>query len=225
MIEQHVDAGGQLDAVERSVTTRDGDSDDTIHTSVTISQSYATDVDDLWNACSTAERLARWFAPVTGDLRLGGRFQVQGNAGGTIEACDPPNGFTATWEFGGETSYLEARLEADGDGRSRLTLIHTAEGDIGRWKQFGPGAVGVGWDLTLLGLALHVKTGSGVPAEASEWGESAQAKEFMAGSSRRWGDAAISGGAPEADARAAEARTTAFYTGEEPPGDHESARS
>ena len=31
---------------------------------------------DLWEALTSAERIPRWFAPVSGDLRLGGRFQV-----------------------------------------------------------------------------------------------------------------------------------------------------
>lgn len=214
--EQQIDTSGQIEAVSRTVTARDGDGD-AIRTSVSLSQSYATDVDDLWEACSTADRLARWFAPVEGDLQLGGRFQVQGNAGGTIETCDPPNGFTATWEFGGETSWLEVRVEPDGDDGARLTLIHTAEGDRGRWDQFGPGAVGVGWDLALLGLATHLRTGAARPAEATEWGESDDGKAFMTESSRRWGEASVRGGTPEPAARAAEARTVAFYTGAEPP--------
>ena len=58
-------------------------------------------------------------------------------------------------------------------------------------------------------------TGSSNPAEMTEWGESDDAKAFMAGSSRRWGDASIAGGAPEDEARAAQERTTAFYTGAE----------
>src|SRR2546430_11475309 len=29
-------------------------------------------------------------------LKLGGRYQLEGNAGGTIEGCDPPKSFFAT---------------------------------------------------------------------------------------------------------------------------------
>ncbi len=217
MIHREVAAGDQLDAVQRAVTA--GDGQETIETGVSLSQSYATDVDDLWNACSTGERLARWFAPVSGELELGGRFQIEGNAAGTIQTCDPPHGFTATWEFGGETSNIEVRLEPDGDERSRLTITHTAEGDISRWTQYGPGAVGVGWDLTLLGLALHLETGSSSPAERTEWGESDDAKRFMADSSRRWEDASVRAGIPADVARAAQQRTTGFYLGIEPGGE------
>ncbi len=197
-----VDTRGQVEAVERTVRMRDGE--ETILTTVSLSQTYATDAEDLWEACSQADRLARWFAPVSGELKLGGRFQVEGNAGGTIKECDPPHGFTATWEFGGETSDLAVRVTPEGDGRARLTIEHSAEGDAERWAQFGPGAVGVGWDLALLGLALHITTGADAPAETSEWGESDDAKAFMTESSRRWGDASIAAGTPEDDARAAE---------------------
>ena len=213
MIHQ-IHTGGQLEAVERSVTEQDADGG--VRTAVSLSQSYATDVEDLWEACSTAERLARWFAPVSGELRLGGRYQVEGNAGGTIETCDPPHGFTATWEFGGMVSQIEVRLAPDGEERARLTLVHTAEGDPSHWRQYGPGAVGVGWDLALLGLAHHLATGSDAPAEASEWAQSEDAKEFMAGSSQLWRDAAIASGQPESDARAAQERTAAFYLGTGP---------
>lgn len=81
----HVHSYGQLDAVDRFLTTTGGAS--TIHAAVTLSQSYRTGVDDLWDACTAPERLARWFTPVSGDLRLGGRYQIEGNASGTIETC------------------------------------------------------------------------------------------------------------------------------------------
>ena len=59
---------------------------------VTLSRSYPTDAADLWDACTNAERLPRWFAPVHGELRLNGTYQVEGNASGTIR-----NSFSASW--------------------------------------------------------------------------------------------------------------------------------
>ena len=72
---------------------------------MTIGQTYDATVEEVWEACTTAERIPRWFLPVTGDLRLHGRYQLEGNAGGEILTCDPPNGFTATWEYGGDVSW------------------------------------------------------------------------------------------------------------------------
>src|SRR5438132_4712331 len=83
---------------------------------VTISQTYDAAIDDLWDACTNPERIPRWFLPVSGDLRLRGRYQLQGNAGGTIERCDPPNSFAATWEYGGDVSWIEVRLTGEPGG-------------------------------------------------------------------------------------------------------------
>ena len=90
---------GTLDEVDRTITDQPGPGT-TRTTSVSLSRSYPTSVEDLWEACTTAERLARWFSPVHGDLRLGGRYQVEGNAGGTVEQCDPPRSFRLSWEMG-----------------------------------------------------------------------------------------------------------------------------
>ncbi|MFC0680927.1 SRPBCC family protein [Lysobacter korlensis] len=207
-----LDAAGQLDKVERRLTVTEGGRE-AVPTVVTLRQEYGTDAADLWEAVTTADRLRRWFSPVSGDLRAGGRYQVEGNANGTIETCDAPHSFTATWEFGGAVTRIAVRVEALGTDRSRLTLEHSGETPREFWDQFGPGATGVGWDLGMLGLALHLETGADRPAENTAWGESDQAKAFMAGSSRRWVEAAIAAGVEPSDARAAGERTTAFYTG------------
>ncbi|WP_171110690.1 MULTISPECIES: SRPBCC family protein [Streptomyces] len=181
---------------------------------VTVSQTYDASLDDVWDACTNAERLPRWFAPVTGELRLGGRYQVQGNASGTIERCDPPKGFFATWEFGGDVSWIELRLTADGDERTRFELEHIAHVDDERWAQFGPGAVGVGWDLAVMGLATHLSSGAAVdPAVAEAWATSEEGIRFITLSSEGWYAASVASGEAEQSAREAADRTTAFYTG------------
>ena len=37
---------------------------------------YDTDIEDLWDACTDPERLARWIAKVSGDLRVGGTIHA-----------------------------------------------------------------------------------------------------------------------------------------------------
>jgi hypothetical protein len=59
---------------------------------VLIRRRYDAPIQDVWEACTDPERLSRWFLPVTGDLRVGGRFSLQGNAGGEILRCDPQTG-------------------------------------------------------------------------------------------------------------------------------------
>src|SRR5690606_38534560 len=112
--------------------------------------------------------LPRWFAPVHGDLVEGGQYQIEGNAGGTIQTCEPPRAFTATWEFGGNTSWIAVRLSADGAG-ARLELEHTARVTEDRtfWDEYGPGATGVGWDLGFMGLAKHLATGEAITGDAA----------------------------------------------------------
>ena len=207
-----IDVDHQISAVARTVGDRVLEAGTA--RVVTAVQTYGGTVEELWDACTSAERIPRWFLPISGDLRVGGRYQLEGNAGGTIERCDPPRSFAATWEYGGEVSWIEVRLEPDGDGRTRLTLEHVAHVDDERWLQYGPGAVGVGWELALMGLGLHLATGAANDAaEVAAWMASPEGVEFVTRSSRGWADASIAAGTEEAEARAAEKRTTAFYTG------------
>ncbi|WP_227980105.1 SRPBCC family protein [Nocardia spumae] len=187
------------------------------HTVQTISQSYATTVDDLWEACTQPGRLARWFAPVSGDLRLGGRYHIEGNASGDVVACDPPRSFTVTWEFGGDSSQVTVRLTPE-ENRARLTLehAHTGEADSAFWARFGPGATGVGWDLALLGLALHLIAGKDRPDDPAAFARTRSAQQFIRTVSGRWGEASARAGTPEEDATAAADRTAAFFLGEAP---------
>src|SRR5437868_10501697 len=99
---------------------------------ITISQAYEGSLDDVWDACTNPERIPRWLMPVSGDLRLGGRYQLEGNAGGTIETCEPPHRFTATWEFGGGMSWIEVTLTAEGE-RTRVSVEHIAHVEDELW--------------------------------------------------------------------------------------------
>ena len=206
-----IDVTQQINAVQRQVGTRVLEAGEA--RTVIISQSYDAAIEDVWDACTNPERIPRWFLPITGELKVGGRYQLQGNAGGTIERCDPPTSFAATWEFGGQVSWIEVRLVAE-PGGTRLVLDHIALVDDERWAEFGPGAVGVGWDAGLMGLATHLASGQSVaPGEGAAWAASADGRRFMSLASQRWCDASIAAGTGEADARAAADRTTAAYTG------------
>ncbi|MGC5019237.1 SRPBCC family protein [Micromonospora sp. DT47] len=208
-----IDATHQISAVRRTVGNRTLEAGEA--RVLTISQAYDAPLEDVWDACTNAERIPRWFLPISGELRLHGRYQFEGNAGGTIQRCDPPKSFAATWEYGEEVSWIEVRLTPEGDGRTRFELEHVAHVDDERWAQFGPGAVGVGWDGGLLGLASHLGgAGAGItPEEAAAWMGSEEGRRFMTLSSERWGEASVAGGTDPEAARAAAERTTAFYTG------------
>jgi uncharacterized protein YndB with AHSA1/START domain len=181
-------------------------------------RSYPTTVEDLWEAITTPERLSRWFLPVEGDLRLGGRYQLKGNAGGTITRCERPAALDLTWEFMGGTSWVNLRLAPDRDN-ARLTLEHIAhKGGIGEehLKKYGPGAVGIGWDLGLFGLERHlIDPAAPRDDEAVEaWTKSPEGKAFMRASGDAWGAVHAASGEDPGEARAKAERTIAAYLGE-----------
>jgi uncharacterized protein YndB with AHSA1/START domain len=207
-----IDVPGFIGAVVRRVEDRQHEG--TPVRVVVASRRYDTDIDDLWDALTRAERIPRWFLAVSGDLRLGGKYQLEGNAGGTITECEPPHSLAVTWEFGGGVSWVKVRLSAAGEGRTDLTLEHLAPIDP-HWDTYGPGAVGVGWDLTLIGLALHLAArGAAVDKdEFAAWSASDDGKAFIRGSAEGWCAADIANGEDPAKARAAAETTAKFYTG------------
>jgi uncharacterized protein YndB with AHSA1/START domain len=207
-----IDVTHQISAVDRRVGARVLAAGEA--RTIEIRQVYDATVDEMWDACTNAERIPRWFLPISGELKEGGRYKLQGNAEGTIQRCDPPRGFDATWEYGGEMSWIELRLADDGDGRTRFVLTHIAHVDDERWAEFGPAAVGIGWDLALMGLGLHMVSGAAVdPADVAAWSASDEGRLFMQRSGEAWRDAHVASGLDPADAAAAAAaRTIAAYT-------------
>jgi uncharacterized protein YndB with AHSA1/START domain len=207
-------------------TVRSGTRDGAPTKSVVAARSYATSPEDLWDAISNRERIGRWFLPISGDLRLGGRYQLHGNAGGVIETCEPPRHLAVTWEYGGQVSWVTVRVTPEGDG-ARLELEHVAPFDAGSpaaefWSTYGPGAAGVGWDMAFQGLSRHLADPDAPrpdPEAVAAWAGSDEARILYASASRAWADADIADGAHVPDAMAAAERTRAFYSGEAPSGD------
>ena len=93
-----------------------------------------------------------------------------------------------------------------------LELEHTAVVPDDRWAEYGPGAVGVGWDHGLLGLSLHL--GGGSVGDPMAWQLSHEGREFATQSSLAWGVANEAAGADPAATARAVANTTAFYAPE-----------
>lgn len=184
---------------------------------VRAARTYATTPDDLWNALTDKERIRRWFAEVSGDLELGGRFSIKGNADGKITACDPPKLLAVTWEFGGNLSWVTVKIENVDDG-AYLTLEHelpTDEQSEAHWETYGPGATGVGWELALLGLSAHQLNSDQSLLEAgANWAQGPEGKAALRNWSEAWGSAHIQAGAPAQAAKDAAERTAKFYTGE-----------
>ena len=88
-----VDVVNQIGAVIRQVRIAERDGKEAKVVVATLT--FATTPDDLWSAITEPERLQRWFSPVSGDLRLGGRYQIEGNASGSVIALHRSSGVVA----------------------------------------------------------------------------------------------------------------------------------
>ena len=184
---------------------------------VRASRTYPTSQQDLWSALTEKERVVRWFADVSGDFKLGGRFAIRGNAEGEIITCEPPRTLSLTWEFSGNISWVRVTVE-EAEDVALLTLEHempTDEASEAHWAQYGPGATGVGWEMAFLGLDVHL-SGDGEPSldAGAAWAEGTQARETFRTWSRAWGDAYVKAGAPRQTANDMADRCAAFYAGE-----------
>jgi uncharacterized protein YndB with AHSA1/START domain len=147
-----MDIATQLGAIDRQVTRRQGPDGEEV--AVRIRRTYDAPIADVWDALTDPDRMQRWFLPVSGDLRPGGTFQLEGNAGGEILRCEPPHLLAVT--FGGPTSVVEVRLSPEGEDRTTLELEHTVPIEI---AQSGGGAlfVGPGWDGGFVALDLYLR--------------------------------------------------------------------
>jgi uncharacterized protein YndB with AHSA1/START domain len=209
-----IDVIQQIDAIHREVSDREVAAGTA--RSIRISRDYDAPVEDVWDALTNPQRIGRWFLPITGNIRLGGTFQFEGNAGGEILECRRPERLKVTWVYGPPApdafSEVEIRLSPLGAEATRLEFDHTATVPDEMWNEYGPGAVGVGWDGGFLGLALHLQGGSVGDAEA--WQLSDEGREYSRRSSAAWGEASRAAGVDDETVARQVASTTAFYTGE-----------
>lgn len=166
---------------------------------------YDAPIEDVWDACTDPERLSRWFVPVTGDLREGGSFQVEGNARGEIRRCAPPRLLRITWQYGDRhPDDVELRLRADDDGGTVLELEHatlTRKVEVnGRLvdvvlndPETGIWGLGTGWELGLIGLERFLQGAfADVPAREAFDENSAKILELADRCGAAWAEVVMS---------------------------------
>jgi uncharacterized protein YndB with AHSA1/START domain len=207
-----IDIAREIEAVHREVGERSTPAG--AGRTLRLQRDFASPIEDVWDALTNPDRISRWFLPISGDYRVGGRYQFEGNAGGEIVACDRPNRLKVTWgygEMGGDVagSELEIHLSTVAGGATRFELEHTAVVPEEMWAEYGPGAVGIGWDHGLLRLARHLR-GESVD-DPMAWQGSAEGREFATHASAAWGEANAASGADPATVARGVANSTAFY--------------
>jgi hypothetical protein len=132
-----------------------------------------------------------------------------------VLACDPPTSLSVTWEYAGQVSWVDVTL-SPADGGTLLRLDHVRPTDPATWGQLGPGVVGIGWEMALMGIDEHLLSPDADPAEAAAWMAGPEGRAYFAafvpGASAAWAGASIAFGTDPEVARAAADRCTAAYT-------------
>lgn len=168
----------------------------------------------LWQSLTDSEKLEKWFQPVTGELSLNRRFQIQDNASGSVISCQEGESFSITWEFASDVSWVDVSLVELEHGSVRLSISHTMN-FTEHWTHYGPGATGVGWELSLYGLAFFLLHPDKQKFDEMEFVSSPLGRSVIEGSSEGWAEAGIASGIEPTHAQQAAKRTTVFYTGVE----------
>ena len=190
-----IDIAKQIGAISREVSRQHTESGETV--AVTLQRRYPSDQADVWQAITDPDRVRRWFLPLTGDLREGGSFQLEGHAGGDIVTCEPPRHLMVT--FGGETSIVDVILSGDGQ-QTLLKLTHSVPIEL---AGSGAGAlyVGPGWDGALLGIARYLA--EEVIDDPVAAANSSEMQDFNLSSIKEWVATIEASGTADADAIAA----------------------
>ncbi|NOJ59455.1 SRPBCC domain-containing protein [Arthrobacter sp. 260] len=195
----------QLNAVTRRVASS------TASHSVILEQTFTTTLGELWAACTDPALLVRWFEPVEGELRQGGRYRLSDSSTeGTITQCEPPTSLRITWEYEGDISEVVVKMR-DSGGQVTLVLEHLMA-DSEHWRVFGPGAAGAGWDESFFALALFLAGDpQSTPEEMAQVNATPEGKQFLLDTTAAWATAHIASGADPRAAEEASQRTRTAY--------------
>ena len=133
--------------------------------SVRLRRRFDAPIQAVWAAITEPAQLEKWEGRVSGDLRAGGDYQLEGNSHGAILACNKPHHFAVIWDSTGDPTELDVRLAEAPDGGTLLELEHVAV--IPDEYVAGVGQFASNWELGmyLLDEYLH----DTLPPEALDW--------------------------------------------------------
>jgi len=154
----------QFGLTDRAVTTNGR------RAAIRLSRSFDTAADDLWQACTDADRMSRWIGVATGEFHEGGTVRLcmtppdQDVAMLEIIRCDAPRRLVVRWsEAGKADSFVEMNLSpGPGGDATTLSLEHIAlSGTL-------PKEYGGGWEDFLIRLGALLAGGD---PNAHSWGD------------------------------------------------------
>lgn len=203
-----------IDAVRRALEIDVQDAQ--VRTTLDLTTNIALAPAQLWPLLTTADGLASWYGPVTGELEVGGRYTAPGGASGRILDVAVPHKLSLTWEYGENADPLQIHLDPEDDGTTLLRLRHVAGIPREVFDRFGPGAAAVGWEIALLGLAAatdgwRASCMEPVPAPTPLWLASSDGAAHVQAWAVRWAAEAVAAGVDEETARRGERETAAAY--------------
>ncbi|WP_158895621.1 SRPBCC family protein [Amycolatopsis anabasis] len=143
-----------LDTVTREIGTRNIAG--SAGCSVRIRRNFPAPIETVWKACTTREQINLWFLPVTGDLRVGGKYQLESYAEGEILRCEAPDLLSVTMAFQGGPGEAELRLTGGSGDETVLQFEHAMVFDTAAWSAIAP-EIGAAWEVALKYLDVHLR--------------------------------------------------------------------
>lgn len=177
--------------------------DNSAVTSQHLSTQFSLPATQLFDYLTTPEHLKNWFGKVDRDEFV---YEIENNAHGRIESCKDDS-FLITWEIDGTVSFLNVEVTQLSEGQSQLAAgFSTNAEDIDEnfAQKYGPGATGVGWDLSLWALHRYISAGAEEPDRDAY-------EAFVTASAHAWGAADEASGSDPETARNQAENTRRFY--------------
>lgn len=124
----------------------------------TFTRTFATDVADLWDACTKPERLARWYTVVTGDFEVGGTIHQELMGSAEVAECEAPSFLRLSLGSGRDEIEVHIRPGAE-EGTAELEIQHATTFDtheIGGETYDAIFCMGGGYYPRLAALGMHL---------------------------------------------------------------------
>jgi hypothetical protein len=196
MVRMIIDGAVEIGSVQRKVIES---ADPASARVAVISRRFDAEPEALWRSLSDPNGHSPWVAMMREPI-AGVRYR-RDNIEGTITTSNPPNSLAATWEMGGDVSWIDITLTALPAGGTRLQVQHTAAvgAEPWSWHQFGWCAVMLSWEVELFALSQWLTGDSDfVEASVGAWLGTEEGRAFLRAICVAWGRTAIEGGADEA---------------------------